>query len=250
MKLLKKYILIDGDIDVRSIIRELKKFKEEIYQSIRSGDKKYLQNGNAKELAAYKNPEREQSVRGVLAWNILNPDNLITLPAKVSLVKLNLMNEQMCEPLRESHPDIYELVMDKIFHDTTGMFVTYTTEDDTIRIVNPADKKWYEKIPKKYRTKWKKLGVQEWNKWAENNLTDEIQHKEYKSKGLQVLAIPHNGSIPSWAIDYIDYTTTINNILAPFNPVLEIFGIPTIEEGRSTGGVNRKTETFSNIIKF
>ena len=42
----------------------------------------------------------------------------------------------------------------------------------------------------------------------------------------------------------------INNILAPFEPVLRIFKVRTIEEGKTVNGVNRKTEAISNIIKF
>ena len=67
MKLLKKYILVDDDINVKGILRELRNFKEEIRSSIESGETKFLQNGNAKELGAYKNPEREQSIRVVLS---------------------------------------------------------------------------------------------------------------------------------------------------------------------------------------
>ena len=42
----------------------------------------------------------------------------------------------------------------------------------------------------------------------------------------------------------------INNIISPFKPVLEIFGTQFTEEGKSKNGVNRKTDTITNIIKF
>jgi hypothetical protein len=42
----------------------------------------------------------------------------------------------------------------------------------------------------------------------------------------------------------------INNIIAPFEPVLEIFGAQFTEEGKTKNGVNRKTNTVTNIIKF
>lgn len=250
MSLIKKYVLADGDINVKGILKELNTFKENIYHSLQEGERKFLKNGNAKELSAYKFPEREQSVRGTIAWNILNPSNMIELPAKVSLVTLNLITEKDCAPLEKSHPEIYQLIMKYIFNDETGIFVQSKYEDDTIRIVNPRNKKWYESIPKKYRAKYKKLGASEWNDFAEKNLTEEQGHYEYKKQGLQVLAIPSNSLIPEWVRPYIDYTTTINNILSPFNPLLRIFKLPTIEEGKTIGGVNRKSERFSNIIKF
>ena len=67
---------------------------------------------------------------------------------------------------------------------------------------------------------------------------------------MQCLAIPSNATIPEWLQPYIDYGTMINNILAPFNPVLEIFKNRTIDEGRTINGVNRKTAAFTNFIKF
>ena len=62
--------------------------------------------------------------------------------------------------------------------------------------------------------------------------------------------MPSNATIPEWALPYIDYSTMVNNIVAPFMPVLEIFGSQFTEEGRSRNGVNRKTKSVTNIIKF
>ena len=73
---------------------------------------------------------------------------------------------------------------------------------------------------------------------------------EYKKRGLQVLAIPSNAKIPDWAMPYIDYDTMVNTIIAPFKPVLEIFNAKFPEIGKTRNGVNRKTATVSNIIKF
>ena len=67
---------------------------------------------------------------------------------------------------------------------------------------------------------------------------------------MACIAIPSNAEIPDWLQPYIDYSTMINNILSPFLPVSEIFGLQTISEGKTIGGVNRKTEAFTNIVKF
>ena len=68
---------------------------------------------------------------------------------------------------------------------------------------------------------------------------------------MQIIAIPKTlDKIPTWLDRYIDYNTMVNNILAPFNPILNIIGIQTIDEGRLKNGVNRKTKAVSNIIKF
>jgi hypothetical protein len=74
--------------------------------------------------------------------------------------------------------------------------------------------------------------------------------KDIADKGLQVLAIPGNESIPEWCQPYIDYNTVINNIVGQFKGVLEVFGIDCPEVGKTIKSVNRKTKKFSNIVRF
>ena len=256
-QLIKDYVVTPEHVDVKSLINGLRAFKKEIITSIRNGERKFLPNGNAKEFGAYKEPGREQSVRGVLTWNYLYPDNQIELPAKISLVKMNIFNEEDMEDLERTHPEIHQTIMDKIFNDTTGFFVT-STFIPPITYVNPKKKEWYSDIPKKYQTKFKKLGPFEWNKWVDKVMDHEVKvadkeregYYEYKKRGLQVLAIPSNAKIPEWAMPYIDYDTMVNTIIAPFKPVLEIFNAKFPEIGKTRNGVNRKTATVSNIIKF
>lgn len=264
MKLLKKYVIDSENIDLRGMLKELKEFRENIRNSIAQGEITYLPNGNAKENRAYKNPEQEQSVRGVLAWNILNPDNNIELPAKVSLLKLNIFSEEDILPLKEKEPEVYNTIIEKIFNDKTGMFVTEVKENG-IFYVNEHDKEWYTNIPKKFKAKYKKLGAVKWNDFVDilndeshpehekyyKKYKDEMNGKTtYKKRGMQVIAIPSNATIPSYLQPYIDYSTMINNIIAPFIPVLEIFQSKTVEEGKLKNGVNRKTNAFTNIVKF
>lgn len=256
-QLIKDYVVTPEHVDVKSLINGLRAFKKEIITSIRNGERKFLPNGNAKEFGAYKEPGREQSVRGVLTWNYIYPDNQIDLPAKISLVKMNIFSEEDMEDLERTHPEIYQTIMDKIFNDTTGFFVT-STFIPPITYVNPKKKEWYSDIPKKYQTKFKKLGPFEWNKWVDKVMDHEVKvadkeqegYYEYKKRGLQVLAIPSNAKIPDWAMPYIDYDTMVNTIIAPFKPVLEIFNAKFPEIGKTRNGVNRKTATVSNIIKF
>ena len=254
MSLLKKYVINTEDIKLKEILSELKEFKQKIRTSIENGERMYLPNGSAKEIAAYKAPESEQSVRGVLAWNMLNPDNMIELPSKVSLVKLNIFKPEDIEDLKETEPEKYSIIMDKIFNDTTGMFVSKKW-DPGVDYVNVKDKDWYDKLPKKYRVKKvKDQGPEAWNKFVDEydfNSPKALKGEWiYKYRGMQVLAIPSNADIPEWVRPYIDYATMINNILAPFIPVLEIFKARTVEEGKQKSGVNRKTAAFTNIVKF
>ena len=255
MKLINSHILNSDDIELKEMIRGIKSFKNDIRESILRGERTFLPNGSAKELGAYKDPATSQSVRGALSWNILYPDNQIDFPSKVSLVKMNIFKEEDIDDLKEKEPEIYQKIIDGIFNDDTGIFVTKSW-DNGIIYVNPKKKNWFDDLPKKYKSKYKKLGPQAWNEFVDETLDNEKYDNErkgewiYKKKGLQVLAIPSNAKIPEWALPYIDYSTMINNITAPFEPVLEIFGTQFTEEGKSKNGVNRKTNTITNIIKF
>ena len=143
--------------------------------------------------------------------------------------------------------------MDRIFNDETGIFIQKTW-DPGVDYVALNDKEWYTKIPKKYQSKWKPQGAKKWNAYVDELLSSGKPVYEgswiLKKRGMQVLAIPSNAKIPEWLQPYIDYTTLIDNIISPFIPVLEIFKSKTTEVGKSVNGVNRKSETFTNIIKF
>lgn len=202
MKVLENDLLNVDTPQLKDLINNLNQFKHEIESSIRRGERKYLPNANAKELEAYKDPSTNQGVRGVLAWNMCEPDKIIEFPAKVSLLKMNLQTEEELEQMKEKYPEKYEIIKEGIFNDKSGIFI------------KPAKGKNGEPIMKKL--------------------------------GMKVLAIPTNENIPEWALDYIDYNTMINNILAPFNSVKEIFNLPTIDEGQT----GRKSGGLSNIIKL
>ena len=251
MKLLTKYVIEEeNSINLKGILQELTDFKRKIHDSIMNGETTYLPNASAKEMGAYKDPSSQQSVGAVMAWNMIETENQIELPAKVSLLKLNIFEESDITDMQYKYPDVYNKIIENIFNDATGIFVTKKW-DNGISIVNPKLKEWWKEIPKKYQTKKvKDAGVEAWNEFAESYDKDTSGQYIIKSKGLQVIAIPSNAEIPEWCKPYIDYDVVIDNILAPFTPVLEIFKSKQLKHGKTRNGVDRSSTGFSTLIKF
>lgn len=203
--LAEDYLLKSENIDVRGLREELRQLEKDIMQDIQMGNLTYLPIANAKELSAYAEPGTEQSVRGVITWNSIYPDNQIELPSKVKMLKLTTFKEEDIEPLKRTEPEIYDIIMKEIFHDHSGIFVTTSVKDGKVHV---------------------------------------------KSKGMQVIAIPSNGSIPEWIKPFIDYGSMIGSILAPFKSVTDLLKINCVPTGYKKNGVNRETESFTNIITF
>lgn len=204
-RLSEDYLLKSDEIDVRGLREELRNLEKDIMEDIQCGNLTYLPIANAKELSAYAEPGSEQSIRGVLTWNMIYPDSPIDLPSKVKMLKLTAFKEEDTYPLKKKNPEIYDVIIKEIFNDTSGIFITRSIKNGK---------------------------------------------ESFNSKGMQVLAIPSNGKIPDWVKPYIDYTSVIGTILAPFKSVTDLLKINCVSTGYKKNGVNRESEAFTNIISF
>ena len=126
----EEYILKPEDIHVKELEDVIFQFRNEVLNSLKSGKNTYLPNVSIKEIQAYKEPQSEASIRGWIVWNLLYPDKEIDAPAKAGMLKLTLFKESDCEPLAETYPEIYQVIIDKIFHDKTGFFVSKNKKGD------------------------------------------------------------------------------------------------------------------------
>lgn len=203
-RLIKQYFLDAPVPMVRECMQELIAFKNEVIESIASGEIRFLPVDACKDLDSFDNPGSQPSVRGSIIWNKLYPDAAIEYPSRCPMLKMAIYKESDIDKLKETDPDIYDTIIESIFRDDTGIYITKKQEKGKT-VIN--------------------------------------------CKGMTYLAIPPNGTIPKWCRPYIDYTSLVNTVLAPFNPILEIFGIPAFTEGKTTGNM-KQTERFSNIIKF
>lgn len=89
-EILDKDIINADNINYSTIIGKYFKFSDKIRDSIISGSTDFSIPGTANEISSYKDPYSQQSVRGILLWNTLFPENEITLPTKVNMFKISI----------------------------------------------------------------------------------------------------------------------------------------------------------------
>ena len=105
-------------VDVSKMNSKLFQFENEIRESLKNGERNFLTRMNCKQPIAYNEKTRmsQGAVLGVLLWDTLNPENVITLPDKLDMVHINIPNLETLEPIREKFPKIYERMDKYIFN--------------------------------------------------------------------------------------------------------------------------------------
>lgn len=114
-KIVAEKMLSTKEINISDILRDLESFENIIRESLMKGEKNFLIPISVKELAAYKDPFREQGIRSIIAWNYLYPANTINLPEKVDMVKVKLETEKELERLKYIDQKYYEIIKKNIF---------------------------------------------------------------------------------------------------------------------------------------
>lgn len=123
MKLIKEELLDAKVIDLTSLMNKLNKFRHEVIESIKRGETTYLPHETAKEPDAYDDPSKSQAYRGLMTWNMCEPEKALEFPVNVSIIKLNVNKPDDLLPLKDKNPDLYNTILKGIFSDTTKTFV-------------------------------------------------------------------------------------------------------------------------------
>lgn len=110
--------------DVSRMNSMLFKFEKEIVESLKKGERRYLPRVKCKPDTAYAEKDRwsRAAVLGPLLWDILNPNNVLLLPDKLDMVHLTIPNLKALEPLKQTHPEIYEKFDKYIFNGPVPRF--------------------------------------------------------------------------------------------------------------------------------
>lgn len=116
VEIAKKYILEPEEIDVGATLRELDILENEIRESLKNGERKYLLRMNCKVIKAYKNPMSQGSVKGPLLWNIIYPDNEIMIPDKLDTIIIKIRSEKDLDIIKDKYPVEYERMVRDVFN--------------------------------------------------------------------------------------------------------------------------------------
>jgi DNA polymerase elongation subunit (family B) len=116
-KLSKEEILFTDEISIPKILNKLDEFQDIMRESLSHGKKDFTIPANVKEAEGYKNPLSTMNLLAVMAWNNFYPDNMISLPEIVDVVKVTLDKDKSLELLQEKYPDKYKIIEEKYLMD-------------------------------------------------------------------------------------------------------------------------------------
>lgn len=118
-EILQNDILTADKINLKSIIQKYDDIGDEIIRSLKAGETFYLLPKNLELIEGYKEPSTIEPVRGAIIWNALEPENQISPPEKVNLIKLNCYdkNDLRLKNLEATHPDKYAAIMKTVFNE-------------------------------------------------------------------------------------------------------------------------------------
>jgi len=113
---LKDDIILASEINYSNIIRKYFNLIDIIKESLNKGETRFSVPSRVNELEGFKNPLNVMQVRGAMTWNILYPEEEITYPNNVNLIKLIIEED-------------YEMVKDKIVNYCTTNNLEYDEKD-------------------------------------------------------------------------------------------------------------------------
>ena len=106
--IVKNNILNVENIDTQGILKELGNLEDEMYKSLKQGEKDYLIHMNCKAIDAYKDPYQQPQILSVIAWNTLFPNEHIVVPNRFNIVFMDIPNIDTVSKLEKLDFELYE----------------------------------------------------------------------------------------------------------------------------------------------
>lgn len=113
-------ILNVDEINVSTIIRKIKNFREILRSSFLNGELTYLNLVSAKEPEAYKKPYSQQAIKATIVWNAVEKNRLINLPEKIFIVKMDYKTEKRFNDNIDRFGDVADIIRKEIFESPIG----------------------------------------------------------------------------------------------------------------------------------
>ena len=118
-EILRGDILEAEKIDLVKILSKYDAISENIKESLENRNTEYLLPKNAEVIEAYSAPDQIEPIRGIIAWNALEPESQIILPDKINLLKLKALPKDApeFEALKEKYPAKYKALMKAVYNE-------------------------------------------------------------------------------------------------------------------------------------
>lgn len=109
-------ILRAEKINRRYIVDKYTTFEKLVVDKLKNGDLDVCKNMKVKPIQAYAKPFEEQSIKGMIVWNCLYEETNPIIPIEyIYVVITTLRTLDDMEPLKTTHPEIYETLKHSIF---------------------------------------------------------------------------------------------------------------------------------------
>lgn len=123
-KIIKEDILYADKISGSTIIKKVKQYQRLIDESLHSGEKTFLTPLSVKNPEAYKDPAKNQGIRGTFVWNLVYPGMAIELPDTVRTVPVKMEKLSDIGNLKTTNPDIYDTLVEGVYNNPQCGFMS------------------------------------------------------------------------------------------------------------------------------
>lgn len=173
-------ILNTDKINQVRIIKRLAILEKQIFQSLQSGNKEFYKPLQIKSKSSYEDPMGQQGIKASIIWNMVRSEELpaIDLDARnrIDVVKVSI-NRDTAEKIKDRYPETYGNIIAAI--------------------------EYLEKT--------------EFQRKKERAIKDgKTPPDKIPNIDITTIAIPTDVDTPDWIMEFIDYTTIINDCLCNF----------------------------------
>jgi len=118
-EILKNDILQAENIDIKTILEKYDDLIFLIRDSLEKRETTFSLPKNLEKIETYKIPESQESIRGTLIWNALEPEEQIDPPEKINMLKLKETTKDSPEmqALKLTHPEKYDTILRVVFNE-------------------------------------------------------------------------------------------------------------------------------------